>query len=108
VKEGDALTVLVEDIDAQGKISLKPVGDEWAIPEGQTDESGRGRSGGRDRDRGDRGDRGSRSGGGRERSDRGDRSDRRGRRFRDERSDEPGGDTPAPAEVTSGDTSDSE
>ena len=37
------LTVLVEDIDAQGKISLKPVGEEWAIPEGQADESGGGR-----------------------------------------------------------------
>ena len=34
VKEGDTLTVLVEDIDAQGKISLKPVGDEWEVPEG--------------------------------------------------------------------------
>ena len=40
VKEGDTLTVLVEDIDTQGKISLKPVGEEWAIPEGQADESG--------------------------------------------------------------------
>jgi polyribonucleotide nucleotidyltransferase len=105
VKEGDTLTVLVEDIDAQGKISLKPVGDEWAIPEGQTDESGRGRSGGRDRDRGDRG---SRSGGGRERSDRNDRGDRRGRRFRDERPDDTGGEAPAPAEVTSGDAADPE
>jgi polyribonucleotide nucleotidyltransferase len=105
VKEGDALTVLVEDIDAQGKISLKPVGDEWAIPEGQTDESGRSRSGGRDRDRGDRG---SRSGGGRERSDRNDRGDRRGRRFRDERPDDAGGEAPAAAEVTSGDAADPE
>ena len=48
VKEGDTLTVLVEDIDAQGKISLKPVGEEWAVPEGQADESG-------GRGRGDRG-----------------------------------------------------
>ncbi len=43
IKEGDKITVLVEDIDAQGKISLKPVGEEWAIPEGQADESGGGR-----------------------------------------------------------------
>jgi polyribonucleotide nucleotidyltransferase len=100
VKEGDALTVVVEDIDAQGKISLKPVGDEWAIPEGQADETGRGRSSGRDR-----GDRGDRSGGGR---DRGERGDRRGRRFRDERAGETGGDAPAPAEVTTGDAADPE
>ncbi|HVF08615.1 MAG TPA: S1 RNA-binding domain-containing protein, partial [Actinomycetota bacterium] len=86
VKEGDRLTVLVEDIDTQGKISLKPVGEEWAVPEGQTDDSG----GGRDRDRGR--DQRPRGGGGRERSgrdrdrggaDRADRGDRRGRRFRD-------------------------
>ena len=73
--EGDKLSVLVEDIDSQGKISLKPIGEEWAIPQGQADESGgdrRPREGSRDRDR-DRG-RG------------GDRGDRRGgRRFRDER-----------------------
>jgi polyribonucleotide nucleotidyltransferase len=77
VKEGDALTVLVEDIDSQGKISLKPVGEEWAVPEGQANEAGgsrdRGPRGGRDR-----GDRASRD---RDRSDRG--SERRGRRFRD-------------------------
>ncbi len=41
VKEGDRLTVLVEDIDAQGKISLKPVGPEWEVPEG-TDPNGGG------------------------------------------------------------------
>jgi polyribonucleotide nucleotidyltransferase len=35
VKEGDTLTVLVQDIDAQGKISLKPVGSEWDVPEGE-------------------------------------------------------------------------
>ena len=34
VKEGDKLTVLVEDVDAQGKISLRPVGAEWEAPEG--------------------------------------------------------------------------
>ncbi len=78
IKEGDTITVLVEDIDAQGKISLKPIGEEWAIPEGQADESG----GGQRRDRGDRGgrDRGSRGGQG----DRGGRDRERGRRFRDE------------------------
>ncbi|MBA3765066.1 MAG: S1 RNA-binding domain-containing protein, partial [Actinobacteria bacterium] len=96
VREGDKLTVLVEDIDTQGKISLKPVGEEWAAPEGQADESG----GGRDRDRGNRGggrDRGDRDRGSRDRSssggggDRGD--DRRGRRFRD-------GDAPAGSDTT--------
>ena len=79
VREGDKLSVIVEDIDAQGKISLKPIGEEWAIPEGQADETGgdrRPREGGRDRDRGGRG------GGGGDR-DRG--ADRRGRRFRDDR-----------------------
>ena len=87
VKEGDTIRVLVEDIDAQGKISLKPIGEEWAIPEGQADESGGGErrdrggrgGGGRDRDRGGR-DRGGRSSGG---GGGGDRE--RGRRFRDER-----------------------
>jgi polyribonucleotide nucleotidyltransferase len=39
VREGDTLTVLVQDIDAQGKISLKPVGPEWDVPEGQEDEA---------------------------------------------------------------------
>jgi polyribonucleotide nucleotidyltransferase len=69
VKEGDALTVLVEDVDPQGKISLKPVGPEWEIPEGTVVETAE------RRDRG--GDRGSRGG------DRGSRGDRHGRRFRD-------------------------
>jgi polyribonucleotide nucleotidyltransferase len=32
VREGDRLQVLVEDIDAQGKISLKPIGPEWEAP----------------------------------------------------------------------------
>jgi len=76
VKEGDRLTVLVEDIDAQGKISLKPVGPEWEVPEG-TETKGDGER--RPRDGGDRGRRG---GGG------GDRS--RGRRFRDQPSGERG------------------
>ncbi len=82
VREGDKLEVEVQEIDAQGKISLKPVGEGWAIPEGaevpgggdRGDRRPRERSGG---DRGDRGDRGGRggSGGGEQRS--------RGRRFRD-------------------------
>jgi polyribonucleotide nucleotidyltransferase len=70
VKEGDEITVLVEDVDAQGKISLKPVGPEWEVPEGQEPETSQ---------RSDRGPR--------ERSDRGgrgrDREGRHGRRFRD-------------------------
>jgi polyribonucleotide nucleotidyltransferase len=79
VKEGDAITVLVEDIDPQGKISLKPVGAEWEVPEGQEQEASNG---------------GERRGGDRPRRDRGDRSDRgdrHGRRFRDR----DGGDRPA-------------
>ncbi len=83
IKEGDAITVLVEDVDPQGKISLKPVGAEWEAPEGaQTDGGG----GGERRDRGDRPrrDRG-------DRGDRGDGGDRHGRRFRDGG----GGDRPA-------------
>jgi len=75
VKEGDRLTVLVEDIDPQGKISLKPVGPEWDVPEGAEQGSG--------------GDRGRTSGG-----DRGDRNrgrDRHGRRFRDRNSAAPSG-----------------
>jgi polyribonucleotide nucleotidyltransferase len=91
IKEGERLTVVVEDIDAQGKISLKPTGEEWAIPEGQADESGGGRprsSESRGRDRGGRPSGG--GGGG------GDRSGgRSGRRFRD--SDAPSGSGDAPA-----------
>ncbi|HTG47484.1 MAG TPA: polyribonucleotide nucleotidyltransferase [Actinomycetota bacterium] len=67
VKEGDTITVLVEDVDAQGKISLKPVGPEWEVPEGAEVPSGGGeRRGGGDRNR-----------------DRDRRSDRHGKRFRD-------------------------
>ena len=62
VKEGDSLEVEIEDIDAMGKVSLKPVGEEWAIPEGSEGDQGgrppRGdgerrprREGGRDRER---------------------------------------------------------
>ena len=71
VHEGDAITVLVEDVDAQGKISLKPVGPEWEIPEGQEAPAGGGerRSGG--------------GGGGDRNRDRGPRTDRHGKRFRD-------------------------
>ena len=90
VKEGDKLTVLVEDIDAQGKISLKPVGAEWEIPEG-TDPNG---GGGERRPRDDRGGRGGGERGGRggERSgvsSGGGGGDKpRGRRFRDQPSGE--------------------
>ena len=87
VKEGDKLTVLVEDIDAQGKISLKPVGPEWEVPEG-TDPNG---GGGERRPREDRGGRGGGERGGRGGGERsgvssggggGDKP--RGRRFRDQ------------------------
>jgi len=77
VREGDDLTVLVEDIDPQGKISLKPIGPEWEAPEGSEAPSGDGGGGGERRDRG-----GSR--------DRGSRPPRQGKRFRDR---EGGGDT---------------
>jgi len=40
VREGDKLTVLVEDIDAQGKISLKPIGPDWEVPEGERSSGG--------------------------------------------------------------------
>jgi polyribonucleotide nucleotidyltransferase len=78
VKEGDRLTVLVEDIDPQGKISLKPVGPEWEVPEGAKDESTKDAGGGERRPREDR-DRTRGNGG----SGRGDRP--RGKRFRDQR-----------------------
>ena len=51
LKEGDTLEVEVQDIDQMGKISLKPVGEEWAIPEGmEVQEQPR-----RERHEGDRG-----------------------------------------------------
>jgi polyribonucleotide nucleotidyltransferase len=88
VKEGDRLTVLVEDIDAQGKISLKPVGPEWDVPEGADPNGGRGER----RPREDRGGRGSGERGGRggERSGvgAGGGDKPRGRRFRDQPSGE--------------------
>jgi len=81
VHEGDMLEVEVQEIDGQGKISLKPVGEEWEVPAGSEDASGGDRGGdrrpSRDRDRsgGGGGDRSGGGGGG------GDRS--RGKRFRD-------------------------
>lgn len=56
VKVGDTIEVEVQDIDDRGKISLKPVGEEWAIPEGMEPEVSQDRPR-RDRDRGDRGPR---------------------------------------------------
>ena len=50
VKVGDTIEVEVQDIDDRGKISLKPVGEEWAIPEGMEQES-QDRPPRRDRDR---------------------------------------------------------
>jgi polyribonucleotide nucleotidyltransferase len=72
---GDALEVVVEDIDPQGKVSLRPVGPEFEHA-GGGDEGGSDRPPRRERsDRPDRGDRGDRPERGerRERSDRGDR-----------------------------------
>ncbi len=63
VREGDKLEVEVQEIDAQGKISLKPVGEEWAIPEGAEVPSGgqrRPREGGGDRSGGEARSRGRR------------------------------------------------
>jgi polyribonucleotide nucleotidyltransferase len=76
VKEGDKLTVLVEDIDPQGKISLKPIGPEWEVPEGAENTGGGG-------ERRPREDRGGRSGGG-DRSAGGGGDRARGKRFRDQ------------------------
>jgi polyribonucleotide nucleotidyltransferase len=87
VNVGDKLTVEVQEIDPQGKVSLKPVGEGWDPPEGgwprvegeeapterrpRREGDGRGGRGFRprrdrgDRERGDRGDRGERDRGGR-------------------------------------------
>jgi polyribonucleotide nucleotidyltransferase len=73
VREGDTLEVEVQEIDGQGKISLKPVGEEWEVPAGADDGSG-GEGGGERRPPRDR----ERSGGG---GGGGDRN--RGKRFRD-------------------------
>ena len=51
VKAGDTIEVEVQDIDDRGKISLKPVGEEWAIPEGSESEGPSDRPPRRDRDR---------------------------------------------------------
>jgi polyribonucleotide nucleotidyltransferase len=85
VNVGDHLTVEVQEVDPQGKISLKPVGEGWDPPEG-----GWPRVEGEERrePRRDSGDRG------RDRR-RGDRSDRRERfRERRDRGDRPGGEGP--------------
>jgi predicted RNA-binding protein with RPS1 domain len=72
LKEGDMLEVEIQDIDPTGRISLKPLGEEWAIPEGMEPEPqrerrdrgprdrDRDRGRGRDRDRGPRPPRGDR------------------------------------------------
>jgi polyribonucleotide nucleotidyltransferase len=84
VNVGDRLTVEVQEIDPQGKISLKPVGEGWDPPEGgwprvEGDDGDRGeRRPRREGDRGDRGgdrgrDRGFRP---RRSGDRGERGDR--------------------------------
>ena len=55
VKVGDTIEVEVQDIDDRGKISLRPVGEEWAMPEGMEPEASESRPPRRDRDRdGDR------------------------------------------------------
>jgi polyribonucleotide nucleotidyltransferase len=89
LKEGDLLEVEIQDIDPTGRISLKPLGEEWAIPEGMEPEPPRERRdrGPRDRDR-DR-DRGR----GRDR-DR-DRGPRRPRDREPQAPAGPGGDQPA-------------
>ena len=81
VREGDTLEVEVQEIDGQGKISLKPVGEELDVPAGSEDASGGDRGGERrpPRDRERSGGGGDRSGGGV--GGGGDRS--RGKRFRD-------------------------
>ncbi len=72
VREGDKLEVEIQEIDAMGKISLKPVGEEWAIPEGAEVESRPPR-----REGADRGDRRPRDRDRREGGDRGRRRDQR-------------------------------
>jgi polyribonucleotide nucleotidyltransferase len=72
VNVGDKFTVEVQEIDPQGKISLKPVGEGWDPPDG-----GWPRVEGEDGDRGDRGERRPRREG-----DRGGREGDRGGRDR--------------------------
>ena len=74
---GDELAVIVEDVDPNGKISLKPEGVE---PSGRDGERGRDRQHDRgDRDPGGRNDRSDRDRSDRGRNDRNDRNDRGGR-----------------------------
>ena len=86
VNVGDKLEVEVQEIDPQGRISLKPVGEEWEVPEG-AEASDDGGDGGprRDRDGGDRdgGDRGPRRDRDRDRRPRDRDRDRRRRDRRD-------------------------
>jgi polyribonucleotide nucleotidyltransferase len=60
VKVGDTIEVEVQDIDDRGKISLKPIGEEWAIPEGMEPEVSQDRPPRRDRGDRDRDRRGGR------------------------------------------------
>jgi polyribonucleotide nucleotidyltransferase len=78
VKEGDLLTVEVQEVDPAGKISLKPVGEGWDPPEGgwPRDEG----DGGYERRERRDGDRGGRDRGDRERRDRRPRTRDRDRR----------------------------
>ncbi len=72
VNVGDKLTVEIQEVDPQGKVSLKPVGEGWDPPEG-----GWPRVEGGEGDRGDRGERRPRR--------EGDRGGERGRPFRPRR-----------------------
>jgi polyribonucleotide nucleotidyltransferase len=88
VQEGDKLRVEVQEIDAQGKISLKPMGEEWDVPAGTVDESGG------DRPRREGGERPRREGGNR------DRDRNRGPRFRDRESTPSAPSAPSSSETT--------
>jgi polyribonucleotide nucleotidyltransferase len=86
VNVGDKLEVEVQEIDPQGRISLKPVGEEWEVPEGaEVSEDGDNGGPRRDRDGGDRegGDRGPRRDRDRDRRPRDRDRDRRRRDRRD-------------------------
>ncbi|MCP4087635.1 MAG: polyribonucleotide nucleotidyltransferase [Actinomycetia bacterium] len=92
---GDTVEVLVEEIDPNGKVSLKLAN----APEGDDDGGVDDRGGRGGRDRGGRSERG-----GRDRSDRGDRGGRTRERTRtrsSSRSDETGGDTEESSESSS-------
>jgi polyribonucleotide nucleotidyltransferase len=80
VNVGDKLTVEVQEIDPQGKISLKPVGEGWDPPEG-----GWPRVEGEDGDRGERRPRREGDRGGERGRDRGFRPRRSGDRGSDRR-----------------------